>query len=525
MTEVTGKAEWETGITINFQKVGGVQQTVLAEALIIACEPANLKKVMKFSSNEESVFSSFKSYTFHTTLVEVDVPAGGAPFGIILKPQAIDDLSGAICGYRNESAKTYSLDIANTMEKNLVTIYQLRKTDDEPWTSKDFLEELRKVLPQLDWWPYGNSFEWHSGETQFQSQLTTRYFDHFDDDGLAAEMPWKYLALQGENKTFYVHASTCFESVLQCYQYIEKLFNTHKSSLPADTDAPIGILGAGVSGLLAAHFLKNKHHYTNVTLYEISDRIGGKTVTLTEPAPKPEPSCPDTACELGTCYLSPAYDDMVHHLKKYFDGNAQLFFRRQPKGAPPDGKSFRGIVTEGQFKNRPELPAVVGYQEFAMLKGMADAGIKSTGDPKKDSEVFAKATVKALEAYCKLHESIMGCDALPMPSEPPLVVISGAQSGSFYAFLERNNLLVLTGLLEYAYSVQGYGPLHKIPAYYGLIWISVPLVKTIIESFVNSPDKALVTYLENGWLDVWHNMAKDFDIRTGMIATDIKRMP
>lgn len=525
MTGPSSQAGPESGITIKFQKIGGTRQEIRAETLIVACEPGNLKHAMDFSPNERAVFSKFRNYTFHTTLVEVDVPAGGAPYGIILKPQAIDELSGTVCGYRNESAKTYSLDTANGMKRNLVTIYQLREPDGTPWTSVDFLEELHRVLPDLEWWPYGRNFRLNGGDPRFQAQLTTRYFDHFDGEGLKEELPWKYLALQGQNRTLYVHASTCFESVLQCYQYIERLFATRGKALPTDREAPIAILGAGVSGLLAAHFLKNRYEYTNVTLYEITERFGGKTVTITDKAPKPRPDSIDTACELGTCYLSPAYDHMVQELQEfhYFDGNARRGFRRQQDGVTPDRKSFRGIVTAGQFKDQPDMPAVIGYQEFAVLKGLTDAGIKPTGVPGKDAEIFAKLAVRALDTYGKLHRALMGPDALPMPQQPPHAVISGAQSGSFHDFLKRNDLLVLTGLLEYAYSVQGYGPLHKIPAYYGLIWISIPMVKAIIEGFVKPTDKPLVTYLEAGWLDVWRKMAADFDIRTGMMATAITR--
>jgi len=524
MTENVDRTEPTRGVEIQFQKIGGISQTIYAEALIVACDPRSLGNIMDLTTDEKSVFSHLQSYTFNTTLVEVTVPAGGAEFGIYLKPQAIKAMSGTICGFRNETAKAYSLDKANGMQKNLVTIYQLRGPRHEKWNATDFRRELERVLPTLDWWPYETNFQCKDKITQFDAGFTTEYFDHFDAHGLAEELPWTYLNLQGKNRTFYVHASTCFESVLQCYQYIENLFTDRKALLPTDLSAPIAIMGAGVSGLLAAYFLKKKHGYTDVTLYEITDRFGGKTVTVTEASPKPDPLDPDTACELGTCYLSPAYDDMVTDLAAYFEGNARLGFRRHPLGGQPDPQSFRGIVTEGQFPPAPTFPDVMDYNQFVMLKGMKEAGLKITGDPQKDYAHFKDAMLHALKTYLKLHELIMG-PKLPMPDTPPHMVLTGAESGSFYDFLKRNNLLVMTGLLEYAYSVQGYGPLAEIPAYYGLVWISGPMVRSIIDSMQSESTAPLVTYLEKGWLDVWRKMAHEFDIRTAMEATRIYRAP
>ena len=39
----------------------------------------------------------------------------------------------------------------------------------------------------------------------------------------------------------------------------------------------IAIIGAGISGLTAAHYLRDRHE---LTLYESADRIGGHTATV-----------------------------------------------------------------------------------------------------------------------------------------------------------------------------------------------------------------------------------------------------
>lgn len=83
----------------------------------------------------------------------------------------------------------------------------------------------------------------------------------------------------------------------------------------------------------------------------------------------------------------------------------------------------------------------------------------------------------------------------------------------------------LIGLLEYAYSVQGYGPLTDIPAYYGLVWISPSLAGLLdLEAYFGDP---LVTYWTKGWGDVWKQMAaalsKTTTIERGVTITSIDR--
>jgi hypothetical protein len=49
--------------------------------------------------------------------------------------------------------------------------------------------------------------------------------------------------------------------------------------MPRNRDARIGILGAGAAGLSAAHFLQERG-YTNVTVFEKEQRVGGKCHTM-----------------------------------------------------------------------------------------------------------------------------------------------------------------------------------------------------------------------------------------------------
>ena len=179
------------------------------------------------------------------------------------------------------------------------------------------------------WWPFRpGAYEIVSVEERQPggiphpavNPLNTPYFDQFRAADLAEGRPWQWLDMQGANKTIYVHASTCFELVLHCWSYIQILKETQnaKAALTADKGAPIVIVGAGVSGLLFANYVKNLH-YTNVTLLEKSDRYGGKTHSLQVPDTRGT-----TMCELGTCYMSPAYDDMITALSDFTQGNERF---------------------------------------------------------------------------------------------------------------------------------------------------------------------------------------------------------
>ncbi|SHL05472.1 NAD(P)-binding Rossmann-like domain-containing protein [Roseovarius marisflavi] len=498
---------------------GGAPVTKTCDLLVVACEPRNLIGTCDYTQTELDLFSKFKNYTFHTTLLKVKVPSPAPEFGIILSPQEISDMAGNVSGYRNETAKQFSLETANGMAENLVTVYQLEGPETTPMTEQQFLDNLNATLPTLSWWPYPD-YEIVTDSASLPVDLRTPYFDHFDNAGLLAGGPWDYLDLQGKNNTIYVHGSTCFESVLQCWQYGGMLIENQGRlgwSLPDHKDASIIVLGAGPSGMMFAHRLKELC-YTNVEILESTGRFGGKTHTVTYDTPSPNGG--QTACELGTCYLSPAYDAMANHFAAcdFMVDNIREGMFLTPSHDDPKGKTIRGMTTAGQFDGVPMTEPLIDYTEYTLLKGYYEAN-QPFAEPAKWLDGFDPDKLK-LEMLLKLLEydallALYRGLTLPMPLSPPTALL---QYDSFYDFLEKNDLLLLTGMLEYAYSVQGYGPLKQIPAYYGLIWISLPLTLGMIFS-----DKPAVTVLSKGWLDIWTQMAPTLDITLNAHVTGIDR--
>ena len=107
---------------------------------------------------------------------------------------------------------------------------------------------------------------------------------------------------------------------------------------------------------------------------------------------------------------------------------------------------------------------------------------------------------------------------LPMPIEPPAIAARGI---TYQEWIEENKLQPLTGVLEYAYSVQGYGPLSQIPAYYGLVWISSDLTPRLVSDALKP--KPEVTFWSKGWGHVWERVSAGMHIVHGAQVESIKR--
>lgn len=456
--------------------------------LVIACDPRNLIGVCDYSPEDLEIFGELANFTFHTTLMEVD--AAAAPkqaHGVIFAPQPLDQMDGSVYGFRNETAKQFGLDAANKMATNLVTVYQLQGVTETPWKKPQFLAALTKQLKTLEWWPFGTNYT-------IKTSVTTPYFNHFDLDELRAGRPWDLLNAQGQRNTLLVHATTCFESALHCWAYAGMMLETVPSAqaaLPADLGAPIAILGAGVSGLLFATRLTGLG-YTNLRILESTARYGGKTHTVVESTPHPDGDQQDTVCELGTCYLSPAYKPMVDDLKRFLQGNTQIDFTQSDP-------AFRGIATEGELPPEFNAPPLLAYAEYVILKATAEMG--HSNSTLHRYEAMAKMAVD-LAKYGLLHAEYVGLNP-PMPSKKPGALKGDFGHQTFYEFLSSHGLDSMVGMLQYGYEVQGYGPLHTIPAYYGLLWMTPAITWTILADQLKLEDTPIVTAWTEGWGDVW----------------------
>ncbi len=471
--------------------------------LIIACDPRNLIGICDYSPEEIAIFNELVNFTFHTTLLKVKVNRKTwLQHGVIFAPGPLEGLNGSVYGFRNESAKQFDLDVASNMEYNLVTVYQLLGVTDQKWTPEQFQNVLEKQLKTLKWWPFGEDYE-------IRKSVTTPYFNHFRAEALRTGKPWDLLGRQGARSTLLVHASTCFESALHCWGYAKLMLDNvpgARQALPPDKNAPIAILGGGVSGLLFATRL-TQLGYSNIQILETcEDHYGGKTHTCIENGPYPPNSQEPTVCELGTCYLSPAYDPMVDDLRtphNYLDGNKKHDFTlRDP--------TFRGIATEGQLPPGFNAPPVMDFGTYVIQKAAAEMG-KSNDELSLLEAQLALAVDLAL--YGLLHPLYVGWDP-PMPAAKPESLDGLFGQQSFADFLKAHGLSALAGSLQYGYEVQGYGTLTDIPAFYGLLWITPAVTWTIlidalpdwIVKILGLKQESVVTAWTKGWGDVWKQM-------------------
>jgi len=503
-------SEDPTPVKISYKIADGELVEKDCALLVLACDPRNLEGVMQYTNKEQAIFGKLINFTFHTTLMKVKVPANPGSHGVIFAPQPLEQMNGSFYGFRNESAKQFGVKKAKKMEHNLVTTYQLVGPTSSPWDTGQFLALLEKQLAaNNDWWPYGANYE-------ILTSVTTPYFDHFCLSDLKDHLPWDILNLQGKNNTLFVHAFTCFESVVHCWGYTNLMlesFPAAQHALPRHVDAPIIILGAGASGLLFATKL-NRLGYKNVQLLETTDRFGGKTHTIIQDGPYPDGSTESTICELGTCYLSPAYEPMVDDLQKYLVGNKQIDFAAK-------NKSFRGIVSKGEFPLITKLKTVMDYGEYVIRK--AEEQLKlGHGCISKIIAIFKIAL--DLGKYSLIHAEYVGWSA-PMPQTPPEALKHKFGKQTFHDFLEYHGLLSLVGILEYGYEVQGYGRISNIPAYYGLVWVTPAITWAILLDKFKPKREPIVSAWTKGWADLWEQVVEkqQINITYNVTTTSIIR--
>lgn len=572
--------------------------------LVVACDPqedVGLKnRVMRKTLAEKKIYSpkAMTSFTFQTTLIKVPKAPDVELPTVRFFPMMLNTTDGSAYGYRSETRKeiirlaskerverrTKSFEARfNDVTYEYVTIYQLLDPTKYGAKGKEelsaMLEEQMNKAVTRKWFPY----DW--SQKEILTSFHTKYFNHFQLQALQTNPNnWDILDIQGKNNTIYVHASSAFESVLHIYWYIELLVASRNFAFPRDKNCKIAIVGAGPSGLLVAHKLCHMG-YTDITILEAKGndspappeliaKYAGKTQTnlIDQPTINDLEEIP---AELGTCYLSPAYDKMINQFKSdglISEGQERVSFDQQ-EGLP----TIRDIVVSDQFTMdgpvmallkttagrkeieklvQPEilrgdqLPLSIEDSAYYTLKGF-EAYYEGKNLLNDDNivekfesfeiGVLARSTVE----YILFSLKNFGQDRPFIPDRkkvnPDLFTLNINQ------FLDKYDFKALLGLFQYGYSVQGYGstaPDSTMPAFYLLMWVTPGIL------FVNLKDKILdevrelcprwlapiirdeptVTAFTKGWGDIWETLKGQFNepnhpvnIKYGVDITKIKR--
>jgi len=225
-------------------------------------------------------------------------------------------------------------------------------------------------------------------------------------------------------------------------------------------------------------------------------------------------------CELGTCYLSPAYSPIRDLLKKYDPENKEVPF-----------DDSRGVVNWHPKTVQDKINGIA-FDLYCSEYVIGD-------NPSLGAQLTEyKDVLELLKKYAKLHKSIMGpvapfsynrhserFETLAMP---------------FMDFITQNKLGRLLPFILYGYEAQGYGPLDKISTFYGLMWLTPIVTTTVYWKFLgklldkipvldhHKPqklDKPVVTYLIKGWLSLWDKIVETqkFKILLNVNIVKIKR--
>ncbi|KAH9089774.1 hypothetical protein LEN26_019060 [Aphanomyces euteiches] len=268
-------------------------------------------------------------------------------------------------------------------------------------------------------------------------------------------------------------------------------FPTTASSIQIQANASIAIIGAGPAGVHYASLLAQKG-FSNITILEYSNEIGGKSKTVVDDAGYPH--------ELGTCYTHALYDPIIDLINKYDPTNVLV--------------PFDPMVSGNTLIMSDNTP-LYDYPTYAFLLSRNLTGITSiTGLQSALQQAFVK--------YIGLHQSFFGTYSYGLPPQPK----DWTQlAGTAAQFIQNNHLQVIQPWFEMLFERQGYGSLASTPAFYLLWWGHPDLVRRYLVA--SSQGKPWVFMLSNGYQSLWESIAKahanDFSIQFRTAVTSISQ--
>jgi predicted NAD/FAD-binding protein len=238
-------------------------------------------------------------------------------------------------------------------------------------------------------------------------------------------------------------------------------------------DRRICIIGAGPGGLSAAYFLK-RSGYKNVTVLESTGRVGGKCLSL---------NYGGRSFDIGANYVTSDYTEVLRLAKEF---GAALYTEAKMTVASfaPDGAvSFTAPLA--LLTDQASFVSVVGavlryvWMRFRIGKIIDKPGF---------------AGVCRREELCR----------------------------SFAAWLEDNNLALLTPMFEIPITAMGYGALDEIPAPYALKYMSPKTFLDMIFFGLGLRPRWPKRFVD-GFQPLWEKVAARLDVRLNVNVRSIER--
>eukprot|EP00924_Labyrinthula_sp_SR-Ha-C_P009115 augustus_masked-scaffold_2-processed-gene-13.50-mRNA-1 protein AED:0.35 eAED:0.45 QI:0/-1/0/1/-1/1/1/0/1170 len=277
---------------------------------------------------------------------------------------------------------------------------------------------------------------------------------------------------------------------------INHLLNRKYSPRLPKFDSKVLIVGAGPSGLHMAHLLIRKGlPVENISILEKTDRYGGKTLSIKDKS-STQVDCPSFTKdgwliygdrskdemtkngppvyhELGTCYLSPAYFACRKFLRELQDLNPSALPDITQEVGPDSYAIETNDLPEGEAVSLDEWI----YREFLKQKSVANYFHK---DSVISRALFYGNVLAAKKKYCKLHKELLGTYSFTVPPKPSVEKIRLLMA-PFSVFLEKNSLQVLSPLVSYAMTAQGYGLVTETSTYWAMCWLTPELLDGYFE--------------------------------------------
>jgi len=229
----------------------------------------------------------------------------------------------------------------------------------------------------------------------------------------------------------------------------------------------IAIVGAGPSGLMAAHTLK-KLGYKNVTIFEKEGHVGGKVHTFFHN---------NNAYEMGAVLLGDNYKSVLDLAKEF--------------GVP-----------------LTPFPSVLNFiDERGEITKFVDELLRKHGLLK---------LLGAILHYKVLTEKYKGINFDLAYAHPDLFE-------NFTTFAKQNRIEPLVELFRPFVTGSGYGYPEEVPALYVMKLVSWPLIEALFSSYLKLGESKIL-YFQEGYQNLFTKMAQNLNIHLNAKVSNIERI-
>eukprot|EP00475_Leptophrys_vorax_P018457 TRINITY_DN25250_c0_g1_i1.p1 TRINITY_DN25250_c0_g1~~TRINITY_DN25250_c0_g1_i1.p1 ORF type:complete len:531 (-),score=130.16 TRINITY_DN25250_c0_g1_i1:64-1656(-) len=290
---------------------------------------------------------------------------------------------------------------------------------------------------------------------------------------------WKTKAEDYAYKGMAMGLATDFDDILD----LEKAYS-RRGPRPSDR---VCIVGAGPAGIHMAHILHQEHNIKNITVFENEARTCGKSLTL---------EADGVVQEMGTCYTVPY---KYWCLRRLLADNDQF----KEVAVPPRAVSNSWSDTKW-----------IGQEEWLMEP------VKKRFPYKYLPGIFTRLSLFLTMVRYKIHHRRL----FKLPKQEFLK----RTNKTFKQYLDDNGFSDLEPLFSLAMTIQGYGYVDRVSAFYGLWWNSGPEMQGFIDAGLFSwadPSKQPASLLVEGFEQVFKYLAEPFkdQIKTGYNIKKITR--